>query len=328
MPVTSIRAALLVTLGTSLGMAQYDGPITPRLSQRINARVAAEALPRADLRVDVPLVLIPVHVTTPLGVSVTDLNKRDFRIFEDGAEQQITHFASEDAPLSIGVLFDASGSMKNKIAKSAEAVSAFFKTSNAEDEFFLIEFNERPRLAVPFTQDSDAIYKHVAHTRAIGRTSLLDAIHMSLQQMKTARNLRKAIVIVSDGGDNRSRYTESEIKASMREADVQVYALGIFDPDDQPKRTREEKDGPRLLGELADETGGRHYPVEDINRLPELCARIGNELRNQYLIGYAPTNGADDGRYRHVKVTVVPPPEMPPLRTHHRQGYYAGSSGQ
>ena len=328
MAVTSIRAALLASLLTGpLGFAQYDGPITPRPNPRlgVTARLAPEAIPPADLRVDVPLVLIPVHVTTPLGVSVTNLTKRDFRIFEDGAEQQITHFASEDAPLSIGVLFDASGSMKNKIAKSAEAVSAFFKTSNAEDEFFLIEFNERPRLAVPFTQDSDQIYKHVAHTRAIGRTSLLDAIHMSLAQMKTAKNLRKAIVIVSDGGDNRSRYTESEIKASMREADVQVYALGIFDPDDQPKRTREEKDGPRLLGELADETGGRHYPVEDINQLPELCARIGNELRNQYLIGYAPTNGAEDGRYRHVKVTVVPPPEMPPLRAHHRQGYYAGS---
>jgi Ca-activated chloride channel family protein len=292
----------------------------------MNARVAAETLPPADLRVDVPLVLIPVHVTTPLGFSVTDLRKSDFRIFEDGAEQQITHFASEDAPISIGVLFDASGSMKNKISKSAEAVAAFFKTSNADDEFFLIEFNERPKLAVPFTQDSDSIYKRVARTRAIGRTSLLDAIHMALVQMKTAKNLRKAIVIVSDGGDNRSRYTESEIKAAMREADVQVYALGIFDPGDQPKRTREEKDGPRLLGELADETGGRHYPVENLNDLPELCGRIGNDLRTQYLIGYAPTNGADDGKYRHVRVSVVAPAEMPPLRTHHRQGYYAGSS--
>jgi Ca-activated chloride channel family protein len=323
------RARVLIFAGSlalsPLSFAQYDGPITPRLNPRMNARISVESLPPADLRVDVPLVLIPVHVTTPLGVSVTDLHKNDFRLFEDGVEQHITHFASEDAPLSIGVLFDASGSMKNKISKSAEAVAAFFRTSNAEDEFFLIEFNERPRLAVPFTQDSDAIYKHVARTHAIGRTSLLDAIHLALVQMKTAKNLRKAIVIVSDGGDNRSRYTESEIKSAMREADVQVYALGIFDPDDQPKRTREEKDGPRLLGELADETGGRHYPVQNLNDLPELCARIGNELRNEYLIGYAPTSGADDGKYRHVKVNVVPPQEMPPLRAHHRQGYYAAS---
>lgn len=330
MAATSIRVAQLLMLWCSLGLAQlglaqYDGPITPRVNPRVNARVAPEPMPPADLRVDVPLVLIPVHVTTPLGISVTDLSKSDFRVFEDGAEQQITHFANEDAPLSIGVLFDASGSMKNKIAKSAEAVAAFFKTSNTEDEFFLIEFSERAKLAVPFTRDSDQIYRHVAHTRPIGRTSLLDAIHLSLVQMKTAKNLRKAIVIVSDGGDNRSRYTESEIKSAMREADVQVYALGIFDPDDQPKRTREEKDGPRLLGELAYETGGRHYPVETLDELPSLCARIGNELRNQYLIGYAPTNGADDGRYRHVKVSVIPQPRMPMLRTHHRQGYYASS---
>jgi Ca-activated chloride channel family protein len=331
MSVNFIRLGQLLLLSGSLGLAQIDGPITPRLNPRlhpgVNARLAPEPIPAADLRVDVPLVLIPVHVTTPLGVSVTDLNKESFRLFEDGAEQQITHFASEDAPLSIGVLFDASGSMKNKIAKSAEAVAAFFKTSNAEDEFFLIEFNERARLAVPFTQDSDEIYKHVARTRALGRTSLLDAIHLGLAQMKNARNLRKALVIVSDGGDNRSRYTESEVKAAMREADVQVYALGIFDPDDQPKRTREEKDGPRLLGELADETGGRHYPVETLDKLPELCARIGNELRNQYLLGYSPSNGADDGKYRHVKVTMIPPEGMPHLRAHHRQGYYA-SSGQ
>lgn len=332
MAATSVRVVQLLTLSSALGLAQlglaqYDGPITPRANPRLNARVAPEPMPTADLRVDVPLVLIPVHVTTPLGVSVTDLDKKAFRVFEDGAEQQITHFASEDAPLSIGVLFDASGSMKNKIAKSAEAVAAFFKTSNTEDEFFLIEFNERAKLAVPFTRDADQIYRHVAHTRPIGRTSLLDAIHLALVQMKTAQNLRKAIVIVSDGGDNRSRYTESEVKAAMREADVQVYALGIFDPGDQPKRTREEKDGPRLLGELADETGGRHFPVESLDELPGLCARIGTELRNQYLIGYAPTNGADDGRYRHVKVSVIPQPKMPPLRTHHRQGYYA-SSGQ
>jgi Ca-activated chloride channel family protein len=331
MSVNFIRLGQLLLLSGSLGLAQIDGPITPRLNPRlhpgVNARMASEPIPAADLRVDVPLVLVPVHVTTPLGVSVTNLGKESFRLFEDGSEQPITHFASEDAPLSIGVLFDASGSMKNKIAKSAEAVAAFFKTSNAEDEFFLIEFNERARLAVPFTQDSDQIYRHVAHTKALGRTSLLDAIHLGLAQMKYARNLRKAIVIVSDGGDNRSRYTESEIKAAMREADVQVYALGIFDPDDQPKRTREEKDGPRLLGELADETGGRHYPVETLDKLPELCTRIGNELRNQYLLGYSPTNGAEDGKYRHVKVTMIPPVGMPALRAHHRQGYYA-SSGQ
>jgi Ca-activated chloride channel family protein len=300
---------------------QTAGPIVPRVSLSTTAK--AEAIPRADLSVDVPLVLIPVHVTTPLGASVTTLQQSNFHLFEDGVEQKITHFASDDAPLSVGFLFDASGSMRNKLRKSAEAAAAFFKTANAEDEFFLVEFNERPRLAIPFTQSAEAIYHHIARIKAVGRTSLLDAIHLGLQQMKNARNLRKAIVIVSDGGDNRSRFTETEIKSAMREADVQVYAMGIFDPDDSPKRTPEERNGPKLLDELAEQTGGRHYPVKNLDELPAVCERIGNDLRNEYLVGYAPTNDAQDGTYRKVKVTLTAPEGFPSLRAHNRQGYYA-----
>lgn len=295
---------------------QTDGPITPR----VRADAKTIAMPVPDLRVDVPLALIPVHVTNQLGATVPDLSKEDFRVFEDGVEQTITHFASEDAPVSIGLLFDASGSMRNKIRKSAEAAAAFFRTANAEDEFFLIEFNERPKLTVPFTRDSDAIYQRILRTRPLGRTSLLDAIHMALTQMKSAAHLRKAIVIVSDGGDNRSRYTEAEIKAAMREADVQVYAMGIFDPDDQPKRTPEEKNGPRLLADLAEETGGRHFPIKNLDELPSVCERIGSDLRNQYVIGYAPPENGDPS-FRHVKV-IVEAPGMPALRVYHRQGYY------
>lgn len=293
---------------------QTDGPITPRV------RTVAEAtLPRADLRVDVPLALIPVHVTTELGAGVTTLTRENFRVFEDGVEQTITQFASEDAPVSIGLLFDSSGSMRNKIRKSAEAAAAFFRTANADDEFFLVEFNEHPKLTVPFTRNSETIYQHILRSHPLGRTSLLDAIHMALTEMKDARSLRKAIVIFSDGGDNRSRYTEGEIKAAMREADVQVYSMGIFDPDDQPKRTPEEKNGPRLLADLAEETGGRHFSIGNLEDLPAVCERIGNELRNQYIIGYAPSN-PDDPSFRHVKVTVSAP-GMPPLRVYHRQGY-------
>jgi Ca-activated chloride channel homolog len=300
---------------------QTAGPI--ELHPHVAATARAGAIPRADLSVDVPLVLIPVHVTTPLGASVTNLAKSSFHLFEDGIEQKISHFASDDAPLSVGFLFDASGSMRNKLRKSAQAAEAFFKTANAEDEFFLIEFNDRPRLAIPFTQNAEAIYRRIAHTHAVGRTSLLDAIHMALVQMRNAKNLRKAIVIVSDGGDNRSRFTETEIKSAMREADVQVYAMGIFDTEDSPKRPLEERNGPKLLDDLAEETGGRHYPVKDLDQLPTVCERIGNELRSEYLIGYAPTNDQQDGTYRKVKVTVSSPEGTPALRAHNRQGYYA-----
>ncbi len=311
-------AALCLPFFATVTLAfQHEGPLLKP--------VRAESLPRADLRVDVPLVLIPAHVTTPLGVSITSLKARNFHLFEDGVEQRITHFSSEDGPVSIGVLLDTSGSMHNKIRKSAEAAAAFFKTANGDDEFFLIEFNEKPRLTAPFTRDANEVLKRIAHAHTMGRTSLLDAIHLGMEQMKSAQNPRKAILILSDGGDNRSRYTETEIKSAMREADVQVYALGIFDPDGEPKRTPEERYGPRLLADLAAETGGRHFPVRDLNDLPGLCERIGMELRNQYVLGYYSTNPLEDGRYRRVKVMVTAPADMPPLRAHSRQGYYAGA---
>jgi Ca-activated chloride channel family protein len=175
---------------------------------------------------------------------------------------------------------------------------------------------------VPFTQDSDELYRRIVRTHPIGRTSLLDAIHLALVQMKQAKNLRKAIVILSDGGDNRSRYTASEIKSAMIETDIQVYAMGIFDPEEH-KHTPEERNGPKLLDDLARETGGRHFPVENLEDLPKISERIGNELRNQYVLGYSPPHEIRDGKYRHVKVTLALPEVSPPLRVHCRPGYYA-----
>src|SRR6266446_4363382 len=279
--------------------------------------------PRSDLQVDVPLVLIPAHVSTPLGAPVTNLARENFRLFEDGVEQTITHFASEDAPVSVGLLFDASGSMRDKMRKSFEAAAELFKSANVEDEFFLVEFNERPRLIVPFTRRSVEIYQRLLRAKPVGRTSLLDAIQLALLQMKDAPNPRKAIVILSDGGDNHSRYTESEIKGALQEGDVQVYAMGIFPSEGLAKRPREERGGPRLLEELTEETGGLHFPVENLNDLPAVCARIGAALRNQYLLGYSPANPARDGKYRRVKVVVEVPQNAPRLTIYHRQGYYA-----
>jgi Ca-activated chloride channel homolog len=313
------RIFLLAFLFCSCGEAFQN----VELASRMAAKPAAE-LPSAHLRIDTSLVLIPVHVTTPLGISVTDLSKSNFRVFEDNIEQPVTHFAKDDAPLSIGLVFDASASMRNKLHKSSEAAAAFFKTANREDEFFLIEFNERPHLAIPFTFDSDELYQRIVHTRTAGRTSLLDAIHMAIQQMKKAANTRKAIVIVSDGGDNCSRYSVGQIKGALMESDLQVYAMGIFDLDDKPKkRAPEEVNGPRLLNELAELTGGRHYPINDLDELPRISERIGLELRNQYLLGYSPANMERDGKYRKIKLDIVPPPEMPPLKAQYRQGYYA-----
>jgi Ca-activated chloride channel family protein len=279
--------------------------------------------PKADIRIDSALVLVPAQVTNVLGAPVTDLRKEDFKVFEDGVEQPISNFSMEDAPLSIGLLFDISGSMRNKIRKATEATAAFFKTTNPEDEFFLVEFSDRPKLTVPFTTDAGEVYDEIAHTKPFGRTALLDAIHMAMGEMKHARNLRKALIIVSDGGDNRSRHTAREIKNAMLESDVQVYAMGIFDLDGAPKHSPEEQNGPQLLEDLAEETGGREYPVASLDDLPSISARIGNQLRNQYLLGYSPLNPERDGKFRNISVKVTPQLEIPNLRVYFRHGYYS-----
>ena len=294
--------------------------VTPQF--KLEASAGAVRVPQALLRVDSSLVLIPAHVTTAEGTSVMNLTKENFQLFEEGVEQKITHFTRDDAPISIGLLLDTSGSMENKMRKSSEAAARFIKTANADDEFFLVEFNERPKLTVPFTPDSDLIFRRIAHTRPFGRTSLLDAIHLAMVQMKNAHNLRKAIVILSDGGDNRSRFTSSEVKNDMLESDVQLYAMGVFDHDDLHKHPIEEQNGPVLLDQLAEQTGGRLFTVGDLNELESISTRISNELRNEYLLGYSPTNDSRDGKYRRVKLKLNAP-DMPNLRTNYRHGYYA-----
>jgi VWFA-related protein len=278
-----------------------------------------------NLRVDSTLVLIPVTVTDPLNRVVTGLEKEHFKLKEDKADQEVTHFAMEDAPLSIGLVFDMSGSMGAKLAKSRQAAAHFFRAANPEDEFFLVQFNDRPEITVKFTTNTEEIQNRLTFTEAKGRTALLDGVYLAMNEMKKARNTRKALLILSDGGDNSSRYTESEIKNRVREADVQIYAIGIFEPISSRARTAEEMSGPGLLSELAEQTGGRHFPVENINELPDIAAKIGIELRNQYVLGYTPSNQERDGKYRRVEVKVIQPRGLPPLRAFWRQGYYAPS---
>jgi VWFA-related protein len=266
-----------------------------------------------------------VTVTDPLNRFVTGLEREHFRLFEDKVEQQVTHFASEDAPLSVGLVFDASGSMGSKLTKSRQAAAQFFKTANPEDEFFLIQFSDRPELAVPFTTNTEEIQNRLAFTNSKGRTALLDAIYLAMNQMKKARNPRKAVLVISDGGDNSSRYTQTEIRNVVREADVQIYAIGIFEPASSRSRTAEELSGPGLLTEVAEQTGGRHFPVENLNELPDIAAKVGIELRNQYVLGYTPSNRQRDGKYRRVVIKVVQPRGLPPLRAFWRLGYYAPS---
>ncbi|HZQ93284.1 MAG TPA: VWA domain-containing protein [Terriglobales bacterium] len=269
---------------------------------------------------DVDLVLVSVTITDPMNRLVTGLEKDNFTVMEGDRTQEIRHFSSEDAPISLGVIFDVSGSMSDKMQKAREAVVEFFKTANPQDEFFMITFSDKPDLLADFTKSIEDIQGKLVYTLPKGRTALLDAIYMGVAKMKDAQHQKKALLIISDGGDNRSRYTEGEIKNMVKEADVQIYAIGIFDRD---PRTPEERSGPFLLGEISDVTGGRTFTIDNANELADVATKIGIELRNQYVLGYRPTNAARDGKWRKIKVKLNPPKGLPPLHVYAKTGYYA-----
>ncbi len=308
---------------TPAGSSQPNVSITPRT--RPNGGNPAETAldRRPDIRVDTTLVQIPVTVTDPMGRYVTGLDKENFKLMENNVEQEIAAFSSEDAPMSVGVVFDTSGSMGNKLQKSRQAVAQFLKTANPEDEFFLVQFNDRPELTVPFTSATEDVQGRLTWLESKGRTALLDGVYMAMNEMKRARNPRKAILIISDGGDNSSRYTESEVKNSVRESDVQIYAIGIFEAIGARGRTPEEMNGPGLLNDITEQTGGRHFAIDNLAELPDVAAKIGLELRNEYILGYHPKNKERDGKYRKVQVKLVKTTGLPQLKPNFRAGYYA-----
>jgi len=275
------------------------------------------------IRVDVDLVQVAVSVIDPYNRFVTGLEKDHFQVYEDDEQQTISHFSSEDVPISVGVIFDTSGSMADKIDKSRMAVSQFFRTANPSDEFFVISFNDRPSEVSAFTADLDKLQSKLAFTEAKGRTALIDAIYLGMNEMRKAKYSRKVLLIISDGGDNHSRYSEQDIRRIIKEADVQVYAIGIYEPYSSRGRTPEELNGPTLLTDLAEMTGGRQFPVENLNDLPDIARKISRELRNLYVIGYSPGNGKRDGKWRKIRVKLFPPKGLPPLHLFAKSGYYA-----
>ena len=274
------------------------------------------------IKVDVPLVLVNVTVNDPMNRIITGLQRGHFSVREDKIEQEITHFGEEDAPVSVGIIFDTSGSVGDKMAKCREAVAQFIKISNPQDEYFLIQSNHHAELLIPFTRDYKEILNHLIFTQSKGRTALLDAIYLGIREMEGASHTKKAMLIFSDGGDNSSRYTQREIKNVVREADLQIYALGIFEPHSSRGRTPEELGGPHLLTEIAELTGGRLFAVENVRYLPDIAAKIALELRNQYVLGYVPTNQEKNAKWRRIRIKVKKVRGMPPLHVYARQGYY------
>lgn len=275
-----------------------------------------------NIRVGTTLVVIPVTVTDSQNRFVLGLEKKDFTLLEDGVEQKVTQFAGENAPVSAGLLVDTSGSMGAKVELSRDAVAQFLRTMDRQDEACLIEFGDRARVAVTFTNNSDNIEDKLAKVEPEGLTALLDAVSVGLEEMRKAKNTRKALLIISDGGDNNSRYSAAEIKELVRKADVQVYSMGVFERFPAFALSAAELSGPKLLTELSEQTGGRAFSASSSKDLPAIAARIGIELRNQYVLAYAPSNRKKDGKYRRVEVKVMVPPGLSGLKAHWRLGYY------
>ncbi len=272
------------------------------------------------LKVDVDLVLVPVTITDPMNRLVTGLEKENFQLFEGNTPQEIRTFSSEDAPVSLGVIFDSSGSMSSKMDRAKDAVVEFFKTANPQDEFFMITFSDEPEEVSDFTSSVDEIQSKLVFAVPRRRTALLDAIYMGVSKMRQAKYPKKALLIISDGGDNHSRYTENEIRSVVKEADVMIYAIGIYD---RYASAQEERLGPQLLSDIAELSGGRAFTIDNPNDLGDVATKIGVELRNQYVLGYRPNKIVRDGKWRKIKVKLLPPKGLPPLRVYARTGYYA-----
>ena len=265
------------------------------------------------LKVDVPVVLVNATVSDLKGRLVAGLERQHFRLWEDDVEQKLEYFSLEDMPLSVGLVFDATGSMADKLTAARDAAAAFLRTSNPHDEYFLIEFSDQPKLVQDFTTDISRLQKEIFSTSARGLTPLFDSVHLGLEKIKDARNTKRALLIISDGEDNRSHYTFSDIREFARQQDAQIYAIGLING----------FEGKMTIGDLVETTGGRAFFPNSVNQLEDICTRIALELKNQYLLGYRSANAAKDGTWRQIRVEVNPPRGLPPLAVRARTGYYA-----
>jgi Ca-activated chloride channel homolog len=300
---------------TLLALSVASGALwgQPSIESRTKAAPTQEERVRPDIRVDTTLVLIPVDVTDKVGHPVTGLDQRDFRIDDDKVPQKITTFAMEDAPVAVCVVFDRSSSVAPGMPLSRRTVAEFFKSANPEDEFCLVEFAGAPKVVVPLGADNGGtIQNQVALTRAQGSTAVFDGVYMALSQVRKSKKQKKALLLITDGDDNNSRYTLGELNNLIRETDVLIYTIGVG------AAYGEE----RMLAHMSEGTGGRYFTA-GMAELPDIAEKVAIDLRNRYMLGFVPTNPTRDGRYHRVEVKVVAPPGLPPLKAQWRRGYYA-----
>jgi Ca-activated chloride channel homolog len=312
--------SLLLQVGALAQSSLEDVHITSRTPLMAAAEPVGDA--GAIIKKNVDLVLVPVTVTDSMERLVTGLGEDNFQVFDNKQPQQIKHFSSEDAPVSLGLIVDTSGSMANKMERVREAIHQLCTASNPQDEFFVIMFSDEPRLVHDFTDSSDDIQERFLYAVPKGRTALIDAIYMGIRKMKQAKYSKKALLIISDGGDNHSRYTERELKSVSKESDVMIYAIGTFE---RAVPTPEEARGPELLSDIAETTGGRAFVLDNDSQMPYVARRIGIELRTQYVLGYTPEHPHHDGKWHKISVKLRLPKKLPYMQAKAKTGYYASN---
>ncbi len=310
---TRVGFSGLMLIVLSLAGSAYSQTPEPTATPDVNP---------SSINVKTDLITLTLTVTDLYGRYVSGLTKNAFTVTDNGKEQEITYFSDSDSPASVGILFDVSGSMSgDKIAKARNALSKFINTSHPSDEYFLIAFNKRAQLLLDRSRDGDAVLQKLTLVQPKNNTALYDAVYLGLERVSRGSHQKKALLIISDGQDNASRYNFGEVKRLMKESDIVTYAVGILGGSDMSSSLG--MMGQSFLDELTSVTGGRSFYPSGDAELDEIFERIALELRHQYSVGYTPPNFTPDGKWHKVKVKVNPPRGLPRLTVRSREGYYA-----
>lgn len=298
------------------------GPLSLLMAVPLLAQDNAKSpAPSRTIRADVDFVLVPTVVTDRKGSAITGLESNQFTILEDKVPQPIVSFSKEEVPCSVGVILDLSGSMRQKLPAATAAVRAFLDGFNPEDEIFLMAVSSRPESLLSFTDDVGSLHNRLLYARVEGNTALIDTVFLALHRMRAARNARKALFIVSDGMDNNSRYSKAELLRVVEEQDVSIHTIGVATraPGKKPVELVEESRGLALMSDIANRSGGLNFTVVNAEDIRPATIKIGQAIRDQYVIGYHPAGRQDAGKWRSIQVKVT----SPQMRAYARKGYYS-----
>jgi Ca-activated chloride channel family protein len=299
-----------------------DKPSDASTANAQTQKPGTEVDEKQRLIINADLITFNVTVTDIYGRFVSGLSRNAFTIYDDKQPQEITFFSDDDAPVSVGVLFDVSGSMSgDKVKRARDALAHFIQTSHDRDEYFLIAFNSRAQLLIDRTRDGNAVLDKLTFVQTKNNTALYDACYLGVERVQRGTHAKRALLLISDGQDNNSRYTFNELRRVLKESDVVLYAIGILGGSDVGSPLGMEGQG--ILDELASVSGGKAFYPRSAAEMDDIFEQIALELRHQYAIGYRPPNFINDGKWHHIKVKLAPPRGLPRLFVRSKEGYYA-----